>query len=124
MREKFNPVRAILRGQRVAVIDDSIVRGTTSKKITGMLRNAGAETVHLFIASPPIRAACYYGIDMKTTKEMIATQKTVEEIAVATTADSLTYLQISDLEEAVRQNGGAPCDFCYACFGGEYPTAL
>jgi amidophosphoribosyltransferase len=124
VRLKLNPVEPVLRGKRVVVIDDSIVRGTTSRKIVKMVRDAGAREVHLRISSPPTQWPCYYGIDTPTRRELIASSHSVEEIARYVTADSLAYLSIEGMLDAV---GGREA-FCHACFSGQYaipftPTA-
>jgi amidophosphoribosyltransferase len=122
---KLNPVREILEGKRVVVVDDSIVRGTTSKKIVQMIRAVGAAEVHLRISAPPTTAPCYYGIDTPTTEELIAANKTLEQIRDFVTADSLAYLSRDGLKEAVRGAGVAGrAGFCDACFSGEYPIAI
>jgi amidophosphoribosyltransferase len=118
LRLKFNPLPEIVAGKRVVVVDDSIVRGNTTRQIVGMLRDAGAEEVHLRISAPPIRHPCHYGVDMSTREEMVAHERTVEEIAVHLGADSLAYLPIDSVYEAV----GTPAeDHCDACFTGRYP---
>jgi amidophosphoribosyltransferase len=116
VRLKLNPVESLLRGKRVVVIDDSIVRGTTSRKIVKMVRDAGAREVHLRISSPPTQWPCYYGIDTPTRRELIASSHTVDEIARYVTADSLGYLS---LEGMIRTVGG-PDSYCHACFSGQY----
>jgi amidophosphoribosyltransferase len=123
VRLKLNPVRSTLEGKRVVVIDDSIVRGTTSRKIVKMLRDAGAREVHVRISSPPTRWPCYYGIDTPTRGELIASSHTPEQIARYLTADSLGYLSLDGLQEAVAEvtGAGAPGSFCHACFSGSYP---
>jgi amidophosphoribosyltransferase len=118
LRLKFNPLPEIVEGLRVVVVDDSIVRGNTTRQIVGMLRDAGAEEVHLRISAPPIRHPCHYGIDMSTREEMIAHERTVEEIADHLGADSLAYLSIDGVYEAI---GADPADHCDACFSGRYP---
>ncbi len=117
---KLNPVKGLLRDKRVVVIDDSIVRGTTSKKIIRMLREAGAKEIHLRISSPPVTHPCYYGIDTPAQKELIASQKSssIEEIRKDLEADTLGYLSIDGLREVV----GSSDNFCYACFTGDYPV--
>ncbi len=117
---KLNPVKNLLKGKRVVVIDDSIVRGTTSRKIIRMLRNAGAKEVHLRISSPPVTHPCFYGIDTPAQKELIASQKasSIEDIRKELEADSLGYLSIEGLMEVV----GKAENFCYACFTGNYPV--
>ncbi len=119
VRLKLHPVREILEGKRVAVVDDSIVRGTTSRKIVKMLREAGAKEVHLRITSPPTRWPCYYGIDTPTREELIANRHTPEEIARYVTADSLGYLSVEGLRESIGGDG-----YCDACFSGEYPVPV
>ncbi|AJE03368.1 amidophosphoribosyltransferase [Geobacter pickeringii] len=115
---KLNPVRDILKGKRVVVIDDSIVRGTTSRKIVKMVRNAGAKEVHVRISSPPTSYPCYYGIDTPTRKELISSSHTIDEIRRYITADSLGYLSEEGLLEAV---GTGTNPYCKACFSGGYP---
>ncbi len=107
----------MLQGKRVVVVDDSIVRGTTSRKIVKMLRAAGAREVHLRISSPPTAWPCYYGIDTPTRQELIAATHSIEEIATYVTADSLGYLSLSGLYDSM---GEARSGFCDACFSGEY----
>jgi amidophosphoribosyltransferase len=118
LRLKFNPLPEIVAGQRLVVVDDSIVRGNTTRQIVGMLRDAGASEVHLRISAPPIRNPCHYGVDMSTREEMIAHNRSVEEIAEELEADSLAYLSIAGVYEAI---GGDPGEHCDACFTGEYP---
>jgi amidophosphoribosyltransferase len=115
---KFNAVRKFLKGKRVVVVDDSIVRGTTSRKIVKMIKAAGAKEVHLRIASPPIISPCFYGIDTPTRKELIAFSHSVEEIKKYSTADSLSYLSLDGLKKAAEKKE----NFCYACFTGKYLT--
>ncbi len=119
VRLKLNPVEPTLRGKRVVVIDDSIVRGTTSRKIVKMVRDAGAREVHLRISSPPTQWPCYYGIDTPTRRELIASSHSIDEIARYVTADTLGYLSLEGMIEAVggpeKRNG-----FCHACFSGDY----
>jgi len=118
LRMKFNPLPEIVGGKRVVVVDDSIVRGNTTRQIVRMLRGAGAAEVHLRISAPPIRYPCHYGIDMSTPEEMIARERTVDEVAAELEADSLAYLSLEGLYEAI----GTPRDVhCDACFSGEYP---
>lgn len=114
---KLNVSPDILKNKRVIVIDDSIVRGTTSRKIIKMVRQGGAKEIHFKISSPPIISPCYYGIDTPTHKELIANSHSIEEINRYITSDSLSYLSIDALKEAVEK----PDDFCYACFTGKYP---
>ena len=117
---KLNPVREILEGKRVVVVDDSIVRGTTSRKIVTMVRSAGAREVHMRISSPPTVSPCYYGIDTPTRKELIASSHTVGETCRYIRADSLGYLSIEGLLQAVGKDTG----FCHACFSMQYPVAF
>jgi len=123
---KLNPVTSVLRGKRVVVVDDSIVRGTTSRKIVKMLRDAGAREVHVRVSSPPTRWPCYYGIDTPTRRELIASSHTTDEIARYLTADSLGYISLDGMIDAVvgaRGEGAeARARFCHACFSGEYPV--
>ena len=114
---KLNPVRSVIRGKRVVVVDDSIVRGTTSRKIVKMLKEAGAKEVHLRISAPPTCYPCFYGIDTPTRKELIASTHTIEEIRKYITADSLGYISLKGLFECVGNE-----TFCDACFSGNYPT--
>jgi amidophosphoribosyltransferase len=120
LRLKFNPLPEVVAGKRLVVVDDSIVRGNTTRQIVQMLRDAGASEVHLRISAPPIKHPCHYGIDMSTREEMIAHGRTVEEVAEELGADSLHYLSLEGVYEAV----GAPrSEHCDACFSGEYPLA-
>jgi amidophosphoribosyltransferase len=118
---KLNPVRRLLEGQRVVLVDDSIVRGTTSRKIVRMVRDAGAAEVHVRISCPPTVSPCHYGIDTPTRDELIASQQTVEEIRQFLGADSLGYLSLASLRSAVGDTEGK---FCTACYTGIYPTEL
>jgi amidophosphoribosyltransferase len=126
VRLKLLPNRGVLEGKRVVVIDDSIVRGTTSRKIVRMIREAGAREVHVRIASPPTSWPCYYGIDTPTRAELIASSHTVDEIGRYLGADTIGYLTLEGLIDAVREvEGGDARDrdrFCHACFSGEYPV--
>ena len=119
VRLKLSPVRHVLEGKRVAVVDDSIVRGTTSRKIVKMLRDAGAREVHLRISSPPTRWPCFYGIDTPSRGELIASSHSIDEIGRYITADSLAYLTVDGLHRAVRGTG-----YCDACFSGDYPVPV
>jgi amidophosphoribosyltransferase len=116
---KLNPVREVLEGKRVVVVDDSIVRGTTSRKIVKMVRNAGAREVHMRISSPPTSYPCYYGIDTPTRKELISSSHTIEEIRRYITADSLGYISQEGLLASVGRDN---TDYCHACFSGDYPV--
>jgi amidophosphoribosyltransferase len=118
LRMKFNPLPEIIAKQRVVVVDDSIVRGNTTRQIVGMLRDAGASEVHLRISAPPIRHPCHYGIDMPTREEMIADGQTIEQIAAELGADSLAYLSMEAVYEAI---GTPAAEHCDACFTGNYP---
>jgi amidophosphoribosyltransferase len=120
VKVKFNPVREILSGKRVVVVDDSIVRGTTSKKLIHLIRDAGAREVHFRVGSPPITNSCFYGIDTPSREELIASSHTVGEIAEFLGVDSLAYLSMPGLRSCVKE----PDDFCYACFGGCYPVPV
>jgi amidophosphoribosyltransferase len=120
VRVKFNPVVEILQGKRVVAVDDSIVRGTTSRKLVDLFFRAGAKEVHFRVASPPITHPCHYGIDTPTRKELIANHQEVEEIRRFIGATSLGFLTLQDLEESVA----APHRYCYACWNGRYPTAV
>jgi amidophosphoribosyltransferase len=122
VRLKLSPNRALIDGKRVVVVDDSIVRGTTSRKIVKMLRDAGAREVHMRISSPPTRWPCFYGIDTPSRSELIASSHNLEEIAKYITADSVGYLSVDALHRAVGGTGGK--GYCDACFTGEYPVAF
>jgi amidophosphoribosyltransferase len=117
VKVKLNPNREVLEGRRVVVVDDSIVRGTTSRKIVKMVRSAGAREVHMRISSPPIQWPCYYGIDTPTRKELIGASHSVAEIERYLGADSLGYLS---LEGMLKAAGSDPHHFCHACFTGNY----
>jgi amidophosphoribosyltransferase len=119
---KLAPVRSTLEGKRVVVIDDSIVRGTTSRKIVKMLKSSGAKEVHLRISSPPTAWPCFYGIDTPSRQELIAASHSTDEIARYVTADSLAYLSMEGLVRAAGDETGN--SFCTACFSGKYPTGL
>src|SRR2546427_768073 len=118
---KFNPVREVLEGKKVVVVDDSIVRGTTSKALVQLIRQAGAAEVHFRVASPPITGPCYYGIDTPTKGELIASSHDVTEIRDHLGVDSLGYLSLDGM---LRAAGGDPAGFCHACFSGAYPTEI
>jgi amidophosphoribosyltransferase len=120
VRIKFNPVKGVLKGKKVVVVDDSIVRGTTMKKIVQLLRTAEPAELHLRISSPPITGPCFYGIDMPTKKELIASEKSVEEIRSYLEVESLGYLSIDGLLSVVPEPKE---NFCAACFNGNYPVA-
>ncbi len=118
---KLNPVRSLLEGQRVVLVDDSIVRGTTSRKLVRMVRSAGAREVHLRVSCPPTVSPCFYGVDTPNKSELIAANNNVEEIRRFVEADSLGYLSLASLRAAV---GDEKLEYCYACYTGDYPTEL
>jgi amidophosphoribosyltransferase len=122
VKVKLNPVKTVLEGKRVVLIDDSIVRGTTSRKIVGMVRSAGAREVHVRISSPPTTGPCYYGIDTPLKSELIASRNSVEEIREYIGADSLAYLSHEGLLAAVGDPEGRR--HCTACFSARYPVAV
>ena len=119
---KLNPVRSLLEGKRVILIDDSIVRGTTSRKIVRMVRGAGAKEVHMRISCPPTISPCFYGVDTPRKKELIAANNTVEQIRQYIGADSLSYLSLDGLKKACGE--GIKTTYCTACYTGKYPTNL
>ncbi|HKD83453.1 MAG TPA: amidophosphoribosyltransferase [Terriglobales bacterium] len=119
---KLNPVRHVLEGKRVVLIDDSIVRGTTSRKIVRMVRDAGAKEVHMRISCPPTISPCYYGVDTPSKNQLIAANKSVEEIREYIGADSLAYLSLEGLRKAAGE--GEERIYCTACYTGKYPTKL
>src|ERR1700761_6757247 len=118
LRLKFNPLPEVIAGKRLVVVDDSIVRGNTTRQIVKMLRDAGAAEVHVRISSPPIKHPCHYGIDMSTREAMVAHNRTVAEVCAEIGADSLHYLSLAGVYEAIGQSRTTHCD---ACFSGEYP---
>jgi amidophosphoribosyltransferase len=118
---KFNPVREVLAGKKVVVVDDSLVRGTTSRELVQMIRQAGAKEVHFRVASAPITGPCYYGIDTPTKSELIASSHSLEEIRQHLGVESLGYLSLDGMKRAA---GGNTAEFCHACFSGQYPTAI
>jgi amidophosphoribosyltransferase len=120
LRLKFNPLPEVIAGKRLVVVDDSIVRGNTTRQIVQMLRDAGAKEIHMRISAPPIKHPCHYGIDMSTREEMIAHGRSTEEVAAELGCDSLHYLSLDGVYEAVRGSRATHCD---ACFTGEYPLA-
>jgi amidophosphoribosyltransferase len=121
VRIKLNPVRDLINGRRVVLIDDSIVRGTTSKKIVRMVREAGAREVHVRISCPPTISPCYYGVDTPNKADLIAANMTVSEICEFIEADSLGYLS---LEGMIAATGLSPNSSCVACWNGQYPTRI
>lgn len=118
---KLNPIRSVVEGKRVVLVDDSIVRGTTSRRIVKLLRDAGAKEVHMRISAPPFVDACYYGTDIDDRNKLIANSHSVEEIAALIGADSLGYLSLADVVKLADQTHSG---FCTACFGGGYPTDI
>jgi amidophosphoribosyltransferase len=118
---KLNPVRVLMEGKRVILVDDSIVRGTTSRKIVRMVREAGAKEVHVRISCPPTISPCYYGVDTPTREELIASANTPEQICRFLGADSLGYISLAGLRQAVNDTYG---NFCTSCYTGNYPTDL
>jgi len=118
---KFNPVREVLAGKKVVVVDDSLVRGTTSRELVQMIRQAGAKEVHFRVASAPITGPCYYGIDTPTKAELIASSHSLEQIREHLGVDTLGYLSLDGM---LRAAGGNPSEFCHACFSGQYPTPI
>ncbi len=120
VRIKFNPVREVIEGRSVVVVDDSLVRGNTSKELVQMIRSAGARTVHLRLGSPPITGPCHYGIDTPTREELIAATHSREEIREFLGVDTLGYLSLDGMLKAAGSSSG----FCHACFSGQYPTAI
>ena len=121
IRLKLNPIREALEGKRVVVVDDSIVRGNTTRAIVSLLRDAGAREVHVRITSPPVRWPCFYGIDMATRAELLASELSVDEVAAFIGADSLGYLSVAALSRAADPEGKG---LCAACFTGEYPVPV
>jgi amidophosphoribosyltransferase len=120
LRMKFNPLPDVVAGKRLVVVDDSIVRGNTTRQIVAMLRDAGAAEVHMRISAPPIRNPCHYGVDMSTREEMIAHGRSEPEIAAELGCDSLAYLSLAGVYEAIQGTRETHCD---ACFSGDYPLA-
>jgi amidophosphoribosyltransferase len=117
---KFNPVRDVIHGKSCVVVDDSLVRGNTSRSLVRMIRAAGAREVHLRLASPPITGPCHYGIDTPTREELIAASHSIEEIREFLGVDSLGYLSLDGMLRAAGSHTG----FCHACFSGQYPTPI
>ena len=121
VKVKLNPVRSILDGRRVILVDDSIVRGTTSRKIVGMVRAAGAREVHVRISCPPTISPCFYGVDTPRKAELIAATHTIEEIREFLEADSVAYLSLEGLLSAVGSQRGS---YCSSCYTGQYPVPI
>jgi amidophosphoribosyltransferase len=120
VRIKYNSVREVIDGKRVIVVDDSLVRGTTSRGLIALIREAGAQEIHFRVASPPVISPCYYGIDMPTKEELIGARHSVEEIRQHIGVDSLGYLSLDGMRAAVAEYG----PFCDACFSGDYAAPL
>jgi len=118
---KLNPLKSVIKDKRVVLVDDSIVRGNTIRQIVQIVRNAGAKEVHVRVGSPPIRAPCYFGIDMKTREQFAATGRTIEQIGKMITADSLGYISVEGLVDAIGHPAG---DLCLGCLTEEYPLAV
>ena len=121
VRIKLNPISSVVRGKRVVIIDDSIVRGTTSSRIVGLLREAGATEVHMRVSAPPFLHPCYFGTDIDSRDHLIACNHTVEEIAQIIGADSLGYLSVDSVHKLAN---GCGCTFCDGCFTGSYPVPV
>lgn len=125
VKMKLSPVRGVVEGKRVIMVDDSIVRGTTSRRIVTMLKDAGALEVHVVISSPPIKNPCFYGIDTSTKEELIASEKSVEEIRKLIGADTLTFISVEGMIDSIgRIEEGETSGFCLGCFTGNYPTEI
>jgi amidophosphoribosyltransferase len=122
VKMKLSAVRGVVEGKRVVMVDDSIVRGTTSRRIVNLLKEAGAKEVHVVISSPPIKNPCFYGIDTSTKEELIASDKSVEQIREVIGADSLTFISIEGMMKALGQEGTS--GYCLGCFTGNYPTEI
>ena len=122
VRKKLNPISSVVRGKRVIMVDDSIVRGTTSGRVVNLLREAGATEIHFMVSSPPFLYPCYYGTDVPDRNMLIANQHTQEEIRKLIGVDSLNYLALEDMK-TIALNGGKN-GFCYACFDGKYATKV
>ena len=119
VKVKYNAVREVLEGKRVVMVDDSIVRGTTTRGLVSLIRAAGAREVHMRVSSPPITGPCYYGIDTPNREELIAANLSIPDIAGQLGVDSLGYISLEGMLESVP---GGPEGFCHACFSGDYPT--
>ena len=121
VKVKLNPIKDVIKGNRLAVVEDSIVRGTTSRARAKTIRDSGAKKIHMRISCPPIKAPCFYGIDFPTKKELIAANHSVQEIQDFMKLDSLKYLSKEGMLKAMLLPA---CEFCTACFDGNYPTKL
>ena len=119
VRVKLNPIRDVLKGKKVIVVEDSIVRGTTSRSRIDEIRKAGAKEIHMRISCPPIKFPCFYGIDFPSTKELIAHNKTIKEVADFIEVDTLAYLSLEGMLSVMKSQ-----DFCTACFSGKYPVGV
>jgi amidophosphoribosyltransferase len=125
VRKKLNPVKTVLKGKSIIIVDDSIVRGTTSRRIVGLVRKGGgARKVHMRSSSPPITDSCHYGIATPDRSELIAAQMDCAGTCTVIKADSLRYAGMADLENALKSLGASPENFCFACFTGDYPTPV
>ncbi|WP_066071504.1 amidophosphoribosyltransferase [Neobacillus soli] len=125
VKMKLSPVRGVVEGKRVVMVDDSIVRGTTSRRIVTMLKEAGATEVHVVISSPPIKNPCFYGIDTSTKEELIASDKSIEDMRQLIGADTLTFLSVEGMVEAIgKKDGDGTSGYCLGCFTGNYPTEI
>ena len=121
VRQKFNPLSEVIAGQRLVVVDDSIVRGTTTPHVVSLLRKAGAKEIHMRVCAPPIKHPCYMGVDMASQDELVAANKDLAGIKQMTGADTLGYLSVNGLLKVV---GGQSGGFCDACFTGNYPVPV
>ncbi|MCK5311566.1 MAG: amidophosphoribosyltransferase [Desulfobacteraceae bacterium] len=121
VKQKFNPIKSRIKDKRIILVDDSIVRGTTMRKIAGMLKGAGAKEIHLRIASPAVKFPCFYGLDTSTKKELIANSMNCDELTEFLKVNSIKYIKQEDLSKAVKNNDD---NFCFACFDGKYPIEL
>jgi len=121
VKMKLNPVRSLIEGQRIVLVDDSIIRGTTSRKIVRIVREAGAREIHMRISCPPTISPCYYGIDTPTRKELIASTHSVDDIRQFIGADSLGYLSLEGMRQAVSDREGR---YCLSCYTASYPTTV
>jgi amidophosphoribosyltransferase len=121
VQTKYNAMRAVIEGKKLLVVDDSIVRSTTITRVIKMLRGAGAKEIHVRVASPPIKSTCHFGVDMATLKELIAANKSIDEVREFIDADSLAYLSVKGMLRAVRAPENA---YCSGCFTGNYPIPV
>jgi amidophosphoribosyltransferase len=120
VRLKYNVVKSVVEGRRVVVVDDSIVRGTTSRNLMKLVRDAGASEIHFRVSSPPVRHPCHYGIDMPTYDELVAANRTVDQVREFVGVDSLAYLSVEGMIRVARRFPSR--GLCHACFTGEYPV--